>query len=238
MEVKEEKRPIWGIDKYLHFVVLGLSTLNLLQLFLTPFNYIDLNEICSILLSLVGLFSFWLIYKNKHGGELTIFIWSILQFVIFINYPSYSIDLSQGFSIPIGITSESSIYGYTDRQVSFSINIVAGILTSAAYFRLRNKKDYMELIFTPKSIENIDVFTSKILKAYSFGKDKRMLILAYTSESKSYAIQVNKNHKLDFIDSEIEYLLYEIDTKRIKEESLKPYDFKQLGNIKITPPNT
>jgi hypothetical protein len=237
MEVKEEKRPIWGIDRYLHFVVLGLSGLNLLQLSPGLIGYFNLNQAGSILLSFVGILAFWFIHKKKNGGELIMFIWSILQLIIFINQPLYTIDFSQGFSLPIGMTFKSSANGFTTREVSLSINIVAGILVSASFFRLKNKNAYKELLVTPKSIENIDEFTSRILKTYSFGKDKRMLILDYTSGLKSYAIQINKENEINFENSDSEYLLCEIDTERIKEESFKPYEFKQLGNVKITMPN-
>jgi len=237
MEVKEEKRPIWGIDRYLHYVVLCLSGLNLLQLTPNLIDSVNLNVVSSILLSFVGLLAFWFIHKNKNGGELIIFIWSILQLIIFINLPFYSIDLSQGYSLPIGMTFESSANGFTTREVSLSINIVAGILISASFFRLKNKNVYKALLVTPKSIENIDEFTSRILKTYSFGKDKKMLILDYTSGLKSYAIQINKENEINFENSDSEYLLCEIDTERIKEESFKPYEFKQLGNVKITMPN-
>jgi hypothetical protein len=237
MEVKEEKRPICGIDKYLHFIVLGLSGINLVQLTPQLIDSVNINEVCSVLLSFVGLLAFWLIQKKKNGGELIILLWSILQLINFINHPFYSIDLSQGFSLPIGMTFESSTNGVTTREVSLNINIIAGVLVSASFFRLKNKNTYKELLVRPKGIKNISEFTSKILKIYSFGKDKKMLILDYTSGLKSYAIQINKENKINFQNSEIEYLLCEIDTTRTKEESLKPYEFKQIGSVKITPSN-
>lgn len=234
MELKAEKKPIWGIPEYLHFVVLGLSALNLIQLLPNLFSYFNQMEFWSILLSLGGLLSFFLVHKKKKGGNLIILIWSILQLVIYSNSPFMLFDFSQGISFPFGMTFESSTNGFITKQVSLQINILAILFISAAFYRLKNSFEKLQLNISTANITQLTDFTAKIIKTYSFGQDKKVFILDNTAEKKSYAIQIKENDKADFPHPETDYLLFEIDSIHTKKESFKSHDCTQLGYVRIT----
>lgn len=223
MEVKEEKRPLWGLDRYLHFVVLGLSILNLIRLSPQLSDGLDNNTIISMLVSLLGIIAFWLIHKKNKLGEIIVIVWCTVQFIVISYPPHISLDLSQGYLLPLGFNGgETSIY----------INVIALVLFGLAVYRIKNRSLYQKIKINPIDQEGIPYFISEVHKSYTFGREQKMLLLSYNSGLKSFALLINKEDQLD--NSEKEYLLCVIKTEKIKKKSLKTYEFKGLGNATIS----
>lgn len=233
MQAIEIKRPLGGIDKHLPLIVFGLSVLNLMQTIPTLLVEFQMNDLASALVSLFGLLAFYLIYRRKKGGEQIMIFWCIVQCIGISYLPKYSIDLSQGISFPIGPSFDTKINGIVTASLSIKINIVAYILASALFFRIKNKFYYQTLKIHSKNLEHISEFETKIIKAYSLGIDKNLYVIQTHSETKNYAIQADKTDKLKFDNPDTEYIFCEIDTEKTKLEYFKSYSIKQLGHVTI-----
>jgi hypothetical protein len=232
MDVKREKRVLFIIGKHLHVLVLVLSCVNLLMMMTEIFYDQSLNSIGSVILSLVGIYAFWLIHNNRPEGEKIMFIWLLLQTVEVAYLPYFKIDLSQAISLPLGFRFES--YG-SDRGIiltSLHVNFIVITLFKISLFRKKYMNYFRKQVIKPVDSDKIDRFVAHVVSIYSFGDDKCMLILDRLNGNKSYAIQVDKDDKLD--NNKSSYLLCVIDTNKTDEESFKPYEFRDVCYVNIS----
>ena len=65
---------------------------------------------------------------------------------------------------------------------------------------------------------------------YSFGKEKEVYILKDLDSNNYYSIYLNINNTL----KNGEHLLYEANSKVIKDKIISPYEMKQIGLVLMT----
>jgi hypothetical protein len=232
MDVKREKRVLFIIGKHLHLLVLALSFINLMLLLPRLFFVQDLNSVGSVMLSLTGIYAFWLIHNNRPEGEKIMFIWLLLQLVEVDYLPYFKIDLSQAISLPLGFWFESYDADGGVLMTSFRVNFIVITLFKISLFRKRYMNYFRKQVIKPVDSDKIDRFVAHVVSIYSFGDDKCMLILDRLNGNKSYAIQINKDDKLD--NNRSSYLLCVIDTNKTDEESFKPYEFRDVCYVNIS----
>lgn len=234
MKVTEEKRPYGGIDKHLITLVLVFSIVNILKQLFNLNSDFHANTINSILVSLFGIYIYYLNFKKQKRLNLLLIFWSITQLIIIEIYPNIYFDLSQGFYLRIGPSFKHTINGTPITKYFVRLNILAVLFLAGIYFRHKHAYYYKSIYISPISSEDILPFNTKILKTYTMPNNKRLLILSKTHGAKSYALQVEQTDVLEFSNSTAEYILCEIDTLTTIQESFSPYSVKQLGQVKIT----
>ncbi len=232
MELKEEKIEFRQLNKVLHFIVLVLSLLALKEI-LPKFNYgWSNNDLLTMMVSLVGVLSFWLVFKRVRLGDYLMLLWCVVQFIS-IQFSALYFDLSQGFSIPFGIESIMELYGNPQDVLSLKFNFSALILLIAIVVKIKHSGYYDEIFVQPIKEDLILPFSAYIEKSYLTGSDKRILVLTKEEHGKKYAFIANKSDKLKFENGKKGYMLCLISSEKLKSESLKSYAFKQFGEVYI-----
>jgi hypothetical protein len=120
----ENKRAVSTKRKILNYAILVLSLVSLVQLIPVLIDNFGFNAILSIFLSFVGLAAFWATHQQKKNARSLTLLWIIPQLIIFINYPYFSFDLTQGYSFPLGMKFWSSENGTITRLFNLSFNFL------------------------------------------------------------------------------------------------------------------
>lgn len=234
MKVEAIKKPIFGLDKYVHFVILGLSSLNLIMEIISFGTNDQLNSYLSILLSLIGVSSFILILKGSKLGSVLAFIWAIPQIVIASKFPAYHFDLSQGTLISIFSFEQN---GYNVEK-HYAINILPIIILSMIVFKLKNGSLNKAFSIYGLNKDNQINFNAKIKQQYSLGENKILLVFDHKEGNFYQVIQIDKKEKSTFPDSSKSYSLISLQKDQISKKTLKVNDFTIVGEAKATLLNT
>lgn len=233
MKIESIKKPIWGIDQYLHYIILGLSIFNLIKELPTYGNESFLNSSASVFLSIIGVIAFVFTLKGKKIGNYLMIIWTLPQIIIFISSPEIHFDLTQGISFPIFSFEQTGL----NRQY-FGINIVPIIIFGALIFKIKNSNLYGTFNFSAKKGDKILEFQSKIKQHFTFGKEKLMLVLDHQAGNFFHVVQIDISKKSRFPERGINYQLCTLNKSQADEKVLKAYDFAMVGEVMITLENT
>ena len=232
MIAKATKRPLWGIDPYLHFIVLGLSVLNIITFDLN-LPVFRINDLLSVTLSAIGIFGFILAFKGYSKSNLLFLIWSIPQ-IIQIKSVSISpikhffeFDVSQGFSLPITFSTSSTINNFATNLNSFGINVIGICLLLIVIFKLKNKAIGKRLkIKSLNHVEQVEL-EATVLKEYILNNHK-LIILDYAKNGKNYVVQTSINDKIELWNEEKNFYLCEVDSNLIGNQEIKSSSFRKL----------
>ncbi|MFT5780422.1 MAG: hypothetical protein ACI837_003384 [Crocinitomicaceae bacterium] len=237
MIARAASRPLWGVDPYLHFIVLGLSVVNIL--FLLPYLYVPeqlANFMLELSLSLVGILAFFLTWKKYFIGNILMLLWVLPQLVVIqrvVNYgftSSFSFDLTQGFSFPFSFSSQSG-----GDSTSFGVNILAILLLVIALFRLKNRT-----IGRGLSINSIDLsdpvdISGSVINLLILPNRSQLLVLNYHSaEGMNYVIQTEVGDTLKFDDADQIYTLCALEKSWATQSTIKASQFTTLGTCKVS----
>jgi len=144
----KSNKTIWsleGIYRYVPFVILALSLINIFRIVPYIFGDFTTGKLLSLFLSFFGLFIFWAAHRKFGIAKYLICLWAFPQCVIFVNLPQFVYDLSQGFSYPMMLMSSKSVSnGVLDWQTAFGINLL-GVVLFAIAMAVPEKPDTEEL---------------------------------------------------------------------------------------------
>lgn len=228
-----EKRPLWGIDAYVHYVVLGLSIFNLIFTTIAGISGEPIDFI-SIALSILGVVTFFLMNRNNKWGNVLFLIWVIPQLILWSKttiqpFTSESIDLSQWLALPINITSDS-----LNEKTIISINTIAVGLLIIALFKLKHQIYQTTIYLTSIDLNEAIQLTAKIKKIYSFDNKQRALILNTQNNGQYYALVAEKSDKLRFDNFGRVYSIFEIHPDILQQEQIRISEFKKIFSAKAS----
>jgi hypothetical protein len=228
-----KKRPLWGLDQYVHYFVLCLSVFNLIKTLVTTMRSPSFF-IISVLLSILGVVSFFLVYKKHRFGNLLIFIWAIPQLIIWSKTSTqtsevFIYDVVQGTSLPINFTSETS-----SETIILSLNILAVAFLVLALFKLRNGIYQSTIYLTSINLKKPIQLTAQIKKIYTLDNKNRALILNTQSNGKYHALIAGKNDNLKFDNFGQVYSIFEINPSQLEKEQIRISEFKQVFKAKAS----
>lgn len=235
MTLKAVSRPFIG---YLFaFVVLILSTLNLGNLLFILFRSGDfgINEVLSLLVSLLGIFAFILDKKGNSWASLLFIFWSLPQLFYFQLSSGFVFDLSQFVDFQlIKIGTQDSVTEIMTGILVGKLNLLAIIMFGIAMFRIENA--YYFGVYTISSVDKFDheTFHGRFVKRFAMGPNKTLLVLQNLNDDKEFlAVQIKNEESLRFTKSDKKYLICHIKESDIKKSKFDSHELIKLGHVHI-----
>lgn len=226
-----EKRPLGGLDEYVHYVVLILCSLNIIFKFYNFYQSEPL-DIMSIAISLIGISAFFMIRKGEKWGDIMLLIWIIPQLISWQHdtlSSQYEFDLSQGFSLPINIGAQGGIETF-----SLGINVIAIGFLFVALFRIRHRIYQSTIYLTSIDLKNPIQLTAQVDKIYKMGEKQRVLVFNNLHNGSNYAMITDKSDKLKFDNFGQVYSICKVNSNIVEQPQLKASDFKKVFSAKAS----
>lgn len=229
MELIKLKKPFYGLEKYLHFIILGLSIWNIFYYTTSSFNF-DKNIILSLLISIFGMIIFYFKFFNKIKiFNLLALLWTLPQLFHYQDTNGHIFDLSQGTSFEITYLQDSIMDGIYSSQY-FAINAIAILILGILIFKVKNKYLYQNYFIIPASEDELKSFVNEIEEVFSFGKNNSLIVFKKKINEKKYAIKVENPKNLTNKDD----MIYEISNNAHTKDKFKPIELRQITKGKIT----
>ena len=226
-----EKRPLGGLDEYVHFIVLGLCSMNIIFK-IYNFSQSEPLDILSLAISLIGVAAFFMIHKGEKWGELLLILWTIPQLVSWNQTTlssTYSLDLSQGFSLPINIGAQGGVETF-----SLGVNMIAVGFLFVALFRIRHRIYQSTIYLTSIDLKNPIQLTAQVDKIYKIGEKQRVLVFNNLHNGSHYALIASKSDKLKFDNFGQVYSICKVNSNIVEQSQLKASDFKKVFSAKAS----
>jgi hypothetical protein len=220
----QKKRPYLNLDKHFPLIILTISVLSIIKSLLTYYDQPFYNLSLSLLISLLGIAIYFSSLKHHKYTNLLILLWSIPQLIIIIKF-DFVFNLTQLYEISIPFISIS--FESDTLTKIYALNILSFFFIYLAVFRVKNSFFYKNYNITLLKDETLNV---SIENVYSFGKEKEVYILKKLDSNVYYSIYLNVNQTL----KNGEHLLYEVNSKVIKDKIISPYEMKQIGLVLMT----
>lgn len=220
-----EKRPLWGVDAFVHYIVLGLCSLNIVFKLYSLYQGYPL-DLLSIGISLIGFSTFFLIQKGEKLGDVFFIIWIIPQLLILNQTPLSnlnSFDLSQGVSLPVNIWKHGG-----DETFTLGVNLIAIALFGIVLFRIRHRVYQNTIYLTSIDLSTPVQLTAQVEKIYKIGTNQRALVFNKVQNGSHYAMLTNTSDKLKFDNFGQVYSICKVNSNIVEQPQLKASDFKKV----------
>lgn len=219
-----KKRPYLNLDKHFPLIILIISLLSIIKSLLTYYEQPFYNLSLSLLISLLGIAIYFSSLKHHKHTNLLILLWSIPQLIVIVKF-DFVFNLTQFYSISIPYVSIS--FDSDMLTKIYALNILSFFFIYLVVFRIKNSFFYKNYNITLLKNKNINVSIENI---YSFGKEKEVYIFKELDSNVYYSTYLNVNQTL----KNGEHLLYEVNSKVIKNKVISPFEMKQIGLVSVS----